>query len=548
MYTPAVKRKDAPTVRIIKATKSIYNNEREYRKLRVCAYGRVSTDSEEQSSSIQAQRTHFIDKIYANDEWEFAGYYEDEGISGKSVDKRLGFLKMIEDCRLGKIDMILTKSVSRFSRNILDSITYARALKNLSVEIQFEQDGFSTFEPDAEMRLTIMTLFAQDEIMRQSRSIKFGKDEKIRNGKVSYQYKNWLGYEKGPDNKPMIVPSQAYVVEQIFSQYIAGESMNGVAQILNQRGITTKSGAKWARGSIQRILMDHKYCGDYLYGKTFKPDPLSKQAIRNTGQVAQYLLENVHDGIITKQTFNLTQSEIKRRNDIKLEVEGEVKLSKYSSKYALTEKLYCVKCKSNVSRKTWMWKNGEKRPVWICSGRTGVKTHKCDLEVIDEYRLHDAIIKAINKHNGNESENISLMLNKNIAKAITSDRLGINPHTLKNEILMIEKAFTDLIALSVKSKQPEMFEEKFRTLAQEIETKKKQYEELEKTEENEREIAQKIKLVQEYMDSSPKEIQYYDDILVRQTIKRIGILDTDTIKVTFLDDEEITQILIPKIK
>ena len=547
MYTPAVERVSTPNIRVIKATKSLYTNEREYRKLRVCAYGRVSTDKEEQASSIVAQKSYFIDKIYSNSSWDFAGYYEDEGISGKSVEKRLGFQQMIADCKKGKIDLILTKSVSRFSRNILDSITYARALKNIGVEVSFDQDGFSTFDSDAEMRLTIMSLFAQEEIVRMSRSIKFGKDEKARNGSVSYQYKNWFGYEKGHDGKPMIVPNEAVTIEQIFSSYIAGESMIGIAQTLNLKGVKTKANAKWTRGGIQRVLTDHKYCGNYLYGKTYKPDPLSKNSIKNTGQVAQYLIEKAHDGIVTEQTFNLAQSEIKRRNDVKTAVDGEVKLSKYSSKYALTEKLYCVKCKSNMSRKTWMWKTGEKRPVWICSSRTGQKLHKCDAEVIDEYRLHDAVIKAINQYNEN-SESLVAMLNKNIAVAVSSDEVGCNPHTLKNEILMMEKAFTDLIALSIKSRQPELFEEKFKTLADEISAKKKQYELVEEKEKQQGELADKIKRVQEYMQSAPQEITEYDDVIVRQTIKRIGVIDSDTIKVVFMDDTELIQPMMERVR
>ena len=547
MYSPAITRDPIPNIRVIKATKSLYKNEQEYRKLRVCGYGRVSTDSEEQASSIIAQKSYFMDKIYSNAQWDFAGYYEDEGISGKSVAKRLGFQKMIADCKQGKIDLILTKSVSRFSRNILDSITYARALKNLGIEVAFDQDGFSTFDQDAEMRLTIMSIFAQEEIVRQSRSIKFGKDEKIRNGNVSYQYKNWFGYEKGPDNKPVIIPKEASIIEQIFSHYIAGESMENIAKSLNAKEITTRSNAKWSKGGIQRMLIDHKYCGNYLYGKTFKADPLSNSVMKNTGQVAQYLVEKVHDGIITEQTFNLTQSEIKKRNDVKVQVDGAVKLSKYSSKYALTEKLFCMKCKFNVSRKTWQWKSGEKRPVWICSARIGNHANKCESEVIDEYRLHDAIVKALNKHN-QDNESIMAMLNMNIAKAITSDKMGINPHTLKNEILMMEKAFSDLISLSIKTRQPELFEEKFKKLSEDIGKKKNQYEQLESKERETGELSEKIKQVQAYMQSAPKEILEYDDTLVRQTIKRIGIIDTNTLKIVFIDDSELIQPMMDRIR
>ncbi len=540
MYTPAVKRASKPTVTIIKATKSINSVEKEYRKVRVCAYGRVSTDSEEQMSSIQAQKSYFIDMIYSNPQWEFAGYFEDEGISGRSVKKRLGFQQMIEECKRGKIDLILTKTVSRFSRNLLDSIKYVRALKQLGIEVVFDQDGFRTFEPDAEMRLTIMALFAQEEIIKQSRSVKFGKDEQVRQGNVSYQYRTWYGYIKGLDGNPQIVPEEALIVEQIYSRYLSGESMDKIAASLNEKGIPIRTAKKWSRALIMRILADEKYCGDYVYGKTYKPDPMSNISVPNNGQAPKYHLRGIHDGIITVQTYSITQTEIARRNDIKVKVDGTEKLSKYSSKYALTEKLYCAECKSSMIRRTWMLKDGTTRPVWMCRSRYERNRHLCSSDVIDEYRIHDAIVRALNTHNEN-SESIIAMVNKNISIAIASDDLGANPHTLKSEITMMEKAFTDLITLSVKSRQPEMFEERFRVLARQIEEKRKLYDELEVKQKSQSEISEKIRLVQDYLASTPAYISEYDDVLVRQTISRIGVMDANYLKMVFVDGTEVIE-------
>ncbi len=546
MYIPAVKMSETPCVTVISATKSIYQNEREYRKLRVCAYGRVSTEKEEQASSIVAQKSYFLDKIYSNPDWEFAGYFEDEGISGKSIEQRDGFQDMIDKCEQGKIDLILTKSVSRFSRNIVDSISTARLLKEFGVEVSFDQDGFRTFEPDAEMRLTVMSLMAQEEIMRQSKSVKFGQFERVKNGKISYNYVGWYGYKKGTDGKPEIVPKEALVVEKIFSDYISGESLEMIAKALNKKNIPTRENAKWTKATVKRILENCKYCGNFLYGKTFKPDPLAKKAIKNTGQSEQVWLRMAHDGIVTEETFNLANAEIKRRNDVRVVVENSEKLSKYSSKYALNEKLYCAECKSSFRRKVWKRKDGSDRPMWICKSAMG-RNSDCNTKGIDEYRLHGAIVAAVNRYNKG-SQSISEMLSKNIMMAISSDNLGINPHTLKNEIAMLERGFSDLITLSIKSNQPELFEDKFREIADKIEFKKKQYEELEATREEENEFAEKLRLVQEYVDKTPEKSTEYDDTLVRQIISRIGIYKDEKLKIVFIDGTEMMENLPPKIR
>lgn len=535
-----------PKVRVIPASKSLLNNVREYKKLRVCAYGRVSTDSEEQMSSIKAQKSYFMDKILANPEWDFAGYYEDEGISGKSVEKRLGFQKMIKDCEAGKIDVILTKTVSRFSRNTVDSITYARTLKEMGVEVRFDQDGFGMFDDDAEMRLTIMAMIAQEEIIKQSRSIKFGQREKARQGKVSYNFTNWYGYEEGPDKQPLIVPEEALIVEQIYTNYISGESMTTIAKELNAKSLSTKLKKKWSSVAIQRILTDHKYCGNYLFGKTYKADPLSRKVVKNTGQSVQYLIEEAHTGIVTTEMFYLAQAEIKRRNDIKIEIDGVEKLSKYNSKYALSEKMYCVKCKSNVGRKVWKRRSGELRPMWVCRARTVKTTHKCTADAVDEFRIHEAVMRAVNQLTYDRYKILDI-IQDSVCNAISSEKAGVNPMTLKNEITMLEKSFSELLSLSVKSKQPELFEERFKKIADDIETKKKQYDEAERLVATQDDVQEKIEETMDFLMNAPQEFTEYDDYIVRQVVKRIGLIDVDNIKVVFMDDTEMEVTMMAKV-
>ncbi len=336
-------------------------------------------------------------------------------------------------------------------------------------------------------------------------------------------------------------------MEQIFSRYLAGECMEKIAELLNQKETPIRTAKKWSKSIIMRILDDEKYCGDYVYGKTYKPDPLSSVSVPNNGQAPKYHLKEVHDGIVTAQTFNLTQTEIARRNDVKVKVDGAEKLSKYSSKYALTEKLYCSQCKSSMIRRTWMWKDGTKRPVWICRSRYEKKHHICNADVVDEYRIHDAVLSALNAHLA-QSESILAMVQKNIAVAITGDAIGTNPHTLKSEINLMERAFSDLVALSVKSKQPELFEERFISLAGKIEEKRKAYDRLEAHEKTKGEVAEKIRRVQETIKAAPAQVTEYDEMLVRQTISRIGVVDANHLKIVFIDGTEMAQRLMDRVR
>lgn len=484
--------------------------------------------------------TYFTDKIKANPDWEFAGFFSDEGISGTSVKKRAGFLKMIEKCKQGKIDLILTKSVSRFSRNILDSIGYARMLKRMGIEVHFEQDGIETFREGSELLLAIMSTLAQDDIQRMSKNIIWGQLESVRNGKVTYHYDGWFGYRKGLDEKPEIIPEQAQIVEQIFAYYLAGDSVQKIAKHLNEHGITTKKGSKWYPGVILRILQDEKYCGNYLYQKTFSKDAISKEMVKNTGQRPQFLIVGIHPPIITEQTFNLAQAELARRNDIKVEIVGDAKPSRYSSLYALGEKLYCGDCKSSFKRKTWKNRDGSSRYVWLCAGRLDGGKSRCKSEAIDEYRLHDAIVKAINSFLGH-TDDLTDLITRNVQEAIVGSLSGVNPHTLQSQLKQMQKAFSDLIAISANTQSPEIFEERFKLLSDQITEKERQLAEAGRLRATQDEIADRLQYVNEYIHLTPKEITEYDDRLVRQTISRIAVIDEDTIRITFIDGREITQ-------
>ena len=280
------------------------------RKLRVAAYCRVSTEEEEQQSSFETQKLYYTEKITSTPEWEIAGIYADDGISGVHTKKRDGFNQMIQDCKKRKIDLILTKSISRFARNTLDSIQYVRMLKALGIAVIFEKENINTSTMNSEMILTVLSAFAQAESESISQNVARGKRMGFRQGKFPFPYRQILGYRKGSDGKPEIIPEEAEVIRMIFNSYLQGASLQTIKKRLEADDVLTARGnKKWSSESVQRILQNEKYCGDVLLQKTFIEDVLTGVSKKNTGQLPQYYIENNHEGIVTKQTFREAQAE-----------------------------------------------------------------------------------------------------------------------------------------------------------------------------------------------------------------------------------------------
>ena len=287
------------------------------RKMRVAAYCRVSTEEEEQQGSFETQKLYYTEKINSTSEWELAGIYADDGISGIHTKKRDGFNQMIQDCKKKKIDLILTKSISRFARNTLDSIQYVRMLKAIGIAVIFEKENINTSTMNSEMILTVLSAFAQAESESISQNVARGKRMGFRQGKFPFPYGQILGYRKGLDGKPEVIPEEAEVIRMIFNSYLQGASLLTIKKKLEAGGVLTARGnKKWSSESVQRILQNEKYCGDVLLQKTFIEDVLTGVSKKNTGQLPQYYIENNHEGIVTKQMFREVQAEIARRNSL----------------------------------------------------------------------------------------------------------------------------------------------------------------------------------------------------------------------------------------
>ncbi len=379
------------------------SQDRPKRQLRVAAYCRVSTNQESQQNSYQTQKVYYTDKIASNPDWILVDIFADEGITGTSAQKRPEFQRMIRYCQQGKVDLILTKSISRFARNTLDCLYYVRLLQGLQIPVIFEAENIDTSKMDSEFLLAMLGANSQAESEATSSRIKWGVRAGFREGKVRYYYKHWLGYQKGEDGTPQIIPDEASIVRQIFADYLAGQSLRSIKASLERQGIPTKAGnANWTIRGIQGILTNEKYTGDVLLQKTYTTDPITKQQKKNDGVLPQYLIKNCHPAIISHETYNAVQAEIRRRTAAR-QVEKTLESSDsakpkptYSQKYALSEILVCSECNTLYRRCIWK-RRGKTRVVWRCRNRLtyGVKYCKHS-PTLDENALHKALAQAIN--------------------------------------------------------------------------------------------------------------------------------------------------------
>lgn len=358
----------------------------------VCGYARVSTENEEQEDSFERQVDHFTAIIKSHPDWIFGGVYADHGITGTRAEARQQFMKMIETCRAGKINRILVKSVSRFARNTVDSLSYIRELKELGVSVYFENENIDTLTPGGEVLITILAAIAEQESRNMSTNIKWAFQKRFKNGDVIIGC-NTLGYTK-EEGHYVIVYKEAAVVQRIFREFVGGKTAKEIADGLNCDRIKTKKGNQWYASSILNVLGNEKYTGNALMGKTFKPDVLSKARVKNEGQAPSYYIENSHPAIISLDMFNIAQSMRKKRKELRSS--SKTGRGRYSAKYPLSGLLVCANCGSKFRRHRRKQKNGTTVPTWICIRHENEKG-SCSVTPIREDRIMKAYGKAIDR-------------------------------------------------------------------------------------------------------------------------------------------------------
>ena len=501
-------------------------------RLKVAAYCRVSTDQEEQESSYEAQISYYTEKIKNNSEWALAGIFADEGITGTQAKKRPEFLKMIGLCRQRKIDLILTKSLSRFARNTVDSLNYIRELKALGIAVFFEKENINTLESDTEMMLTIMSCFAQAESESISKNVSWGIRQSFKNGKVTLQFSRLLGYRKGADGNAEIDGDEAKIVKDIFRCYLEGMSLNLIADRLNDRGLTTKgNGSPYRKEVVRRILTNEKYVGDALLQKTFITDCITKKSRKNNGELPMYLVKNHHEPIISRADFNRVQEEMARRSAKRVIADKQSKKGKYSAKYALSELLICGECGANYRRVTWTAK-GYKEIKWRCVNRLlyGKKECKCS-PTIDEKSLHKAVVAAINEF-CDVKEDVAKALRESVCEVLDPNLNG-SVQAAKHRINELAMNIDELIKLATEPENSESamsdiekFSEEMKNLREFIESEKRKNAAAESN-------SEQLNAVLERIENEDFKLTEYDDVAVRQLVERVAVESKNCITVRF---------------
>ena len=532
-------------VRVIPATKTqgaIYSTHDG--KKRVAAYCRVSTDSEEQLNSYEAQKSYYTQKIADSPDWEMAGIYADEGISGTSMKKRTEFKKMITACKRGRIDLIITKSLSRFARNTVDCLETVRLLKANGIGVYFEKENINTLTESSEFLITLFSGFAQAESESLSKNVAWGWRKSAEAGNVYFQYKRMLGYRKGTDGQPEIVPEEAKIIRRIYRRYLAGCSLGQIKQELEQDNIpTAQKVERWSSAVIHNILTNEKYMGDALLQKTYITDCISKKVKKNMGERPMYYVENNHPAIIPRETFDQVQKEMTRRSSKRkvLQKSGKTELGKYSGKYALTELLVCGECGSPYKRVTWA-RNGKKRIVWRCVSRLEFGTKYChNSPTLDESRLHNAILAAMNEYAAIRQEvcpDVLAMVEE--AKRAMS-QAGAMLLELKKRMDEVSQEQSDALDRLLANMADAELNARMKALTDEKEALKAQILKVQQKEVSMAEQAAKRQQMWDSLKECSAGYTEFDDEFVRQIIRKITVEDAETIHVHFRDSDVVLE-------
>ena len=538
------KNKPAPKVIVIPAKEESAQELEKKKNLRVAAYCRVSTNSEEQLNSYENQKAYYTEKIMTNPDWTMVDVFADEGKTGTSACKRKDFLRMIRQCRQGKIDMILAKSVSRFARNTVDTLNYTRELRSLGIPVIFEEQNINSIHPESEFLITIHGAFAQSESEDTSSRVRWGIQQSMRTGKANIQFKTLLGYKKGSDGEMVIVPEQAETVKLIYEMYLSGRTLRSIKESLEARGLRNAAGTtEWTTSNLRTILSDEKYCGDVLRQKTFIRDCISKQVIKNTGQRPKYLIQNHHDAIIPREQFDAVQFEMARR---RVQTDRSRKsvptgAGKYSGKYALSGLLFCGECGTAYRRVVWT-QHGEKRAVWRCTSRLDYGKKYCkDSPTLDEEPLQQAVLVAINASMSDHG-----VLTAQLTDAMEQELAPIPGESMSlgdidRTIAELGKQFDHLLLEASSAGDAEEYAERFRAISTAMEELKRRKANIQNIRQEQEQVTRRVQAVASVLDGLSAELTQWDDNVVYQMLEKVTVLSREMIRVTLRNGMEIEQ-------
>ena len=534
---------EKPRVIIIPPKPELQQTTAVTKQLRVAAYCRVSTKEEEQASSYEAQCEYYTDKIMSNKEWTMAGIFADEGITGTSTKKRTEFLRMIRQCKQKKIDLILTKSIQRFARNTLDCINYTRILRQLGIGVLFEKENINSLPPDSEFMITMYGAMAQSESESISGNIRRGRQMHAKVGTLKVPCYRLYGYEKDADGKFCIIPEQAEIVRELYKRYESGASLRNLQDWLEENQIKTVLGeSKWTTTSIKGILTNEKYCGDVLLQKTFRTDVISKKVIKNVGQMAQYYMPDHHEAIVSREQYNAVKAEMARRSALrspsKTAVTGR---SCYTSKYALSDRLFCGECGTLYRRKTRNVK-GNIYHEWRCISRLDYGKKYChESPTLREIRLQNAILAAINSAMSGKT-----VLLDRIKNAVSLELLPVQGQTMsladiERRLAQLDEQFQQLLTEAIDAKDKDACNAQFAEILAEQTALKTQKEEILQSSADAERICTHMKQAGQAIENAVQTITEWNENAVRQIVERVTVLSADEILVRIKGGAEIKQ-------
>ncbi|WP_303219703.1 recombinase family protein [Enterocloster bolteae] len=525
--------------RIVEVIPATWNptdeSSREIRKLRVAAYCRVSTELEQQQSSYDIQIEYYTRHIMQNPNWIFAGVFADDGRSATNTFRRYDFNQLMDQCLKGKVDMIITKSISRFARNTVDCISWVRKLKEKNVAVYFEKENLNTLDDSTEMILTILSSQAQEESRAISTNVKWGYARKFEKGESIRQRS--YGFRKAPTGEMCIMEEEAAVIRNMARWFLDGDSLERIKHRLEDAGIETTTGKKtWSTGTIYNILTNEKIMGDVLLQKTFTADYLTKRRVKNSGQQKQYYVKNHHEAIIPKAVYYKIQEEIARRSSLKKAGtrKGKTAQGVYSSKYALTGIMVCNECGAHYRRTTWA-KNGKKVIVWRCINRLEHGTKRChESPTLKEEVIQEAIMGKLHSLSiDQEEENFLNGVKEDILRAAKVVGGACTEEEIDKTIEELRDQLMDYVGMAAREHGGEnWYSGRMRKLGLQISELKKRRESIREQE--------KIRDEYEYLDQEISRIigetggtsgAEFDNIFIRQIVQEIRVISKNKLQI-----------------
>ena len=502
-------------------------------KLRVAAYCRVSTDSEEQINSYKNQLAYYTEKINSKTEWKFAGVYADEGITGTSMKHREDFKRMLRACREGRIDLILCKSVSRFGRNSVDVLRTIRALRERGIGVLFEKEAVDTRTMNSELILAFHSAFSQSESESISGNVRWGLRKAYENGTISIG-PNLYGFRKGQEGGVEIDKEKAKVIRQIARWFLDGDSLHAIADKLAQRHIPSPKGKDtWSTATLRSLLTNEKYKGDALLQKTYRPSLFSDRAVQNDGDLPKYYVEGVLPRILEPEVFDRVQEELAKRGAKRPTSEkAKTPFGRYSGKYALSALVVCGKCGALYRRVTW-YRKGEKKIVWRCGTRLDGKANCTQSPTLEEPALQAAVMEAISQQYVHKGETIEITMQS--IRSVLTPETADSEYAIRSKINDLQKERKALLTKAMAENDDGKYDFQFLRIKNELEQLQAQLEGVQATQKSqtvdEARMAEIVALLEQFRESDLP----FDNILVRKVVDTVRVESAARLEVTFKD-------------